>query len=296
MLFGVAMALLASLGWAVSSIIVKLLTERIDTLSINTLRLWIGTVLLIAFIVLSGKSSAVFDVPLQSLTYVIISGILAMAIGDTIYIRSLSMLDASVAFPIAQCAFVVMAGVVAILWLDEPYTWMTVVGAIFVMSGIYLIATGGGKAGTAGLGTVSKTGVAVTLFAAAIWTSSTVTLKIGSEDLDAFVVATIRITVSAAVLTLLSLLRHRRRTLPLKEYGLKTLLLVAAAGTLSYGVAAVSFVLAIQTIGAGKTVLLTSTSPLFVLPFSILFLKERPSRATIVGIATSVVGVYLVVV
>jgi drug/metabolite transporter (DMT)-like permease len=295
MLVGVAMALLASLAWAVSSIIVKLLTERVDTLSINTLRLWIGTLLLITFIVLSGKSSAVFDVPLQSLIYVVISGILAMAIGDTIYIRSLSMLDASVAFPVAQCAFVVMAGTVAILWLDEPYTWITVVGAILVMSGIYLIATGGGKAGTAGFGAVSKTGVAVTLFAAAIWTCSTVTLKIGSEELDAFVVAAIRITVSAAVLTLLSLLRRRRTTLPLKEYGLKTLLLVAAAGTLSYGVAAVSFVLAIQMIGAGKTVLLTSTSPLFVLPFSILFLKERPSRATLVGIATSVVGVYLVV-
>ena len=141
MLIGVAMALLASLGWAVSSILIKHLAGKIDTLSINTIRLWIGSSMLLSFIVVSGRSADLFDIPMHSLGYVLASGILAMAIGDTLYIKSLALLDASIAFPIAQCAFVVTAGLAAILWLDEPYTWITLAGAILVLAGIYLIVS-----------------------------------------------------------------------------------------------------------------------------------------------------------
>ena len=61
MLIGVAMALLASLGWAVSSILIKHLAGKIDTLSINTIRLWIGSSMLLSFIVVSGRSADLFE-------------------------------------------------------------------------------------------------------------------------------------------------------------------------------------------------------------------------------------------
>ncbi len=238
-----------------------------------------------------------FDVPPRSLGYVIASGILAMAVGDTIYIRSLALLDASIAFPIVQCAFVVMAGVAAIVWLDEPYTWITVIGAVLVMWGIYLMAaTQDGSPDKRGTKTVSRAGLIVTLSAAAIWTASTITLKIGAEGLDAFVVATIRICMATLVLTLLAMARRRKGTLQFRQYGRNNLLLVAAAGVMTYAVAAVAYVLAIQMIGAGKTVLLTASSPLFALPLAILFLKERPTRSAITGMIVSICGVCLVVV
>jgi drug/metabolite transporter (DMT)-like permease len=296
MLIGVAMALLASLGWAVSSILIKHLAGKIDTLSINTIRLWIGSSMLLSFIVVSGRSADLFDIPMHSLGYVLASGILAMAIGDTLYIKSLALLDASIAFPIAQCAFVVTAGLAAILWLDEPYTWITLAGAILVLAGIYLIASEeNGDAKSRGFQTISRAGVIVTLGAAFIWTASTIALKIGAEGIDAFVVAAIRISIATLVLTVLALLRRNKGTLQFRQYGVRNLLLVAAAGITTYVVASVAYVLAIQMIGAGKTVLLTASSPLFALPFAILFLKERPTRSTIAGVVVSVCGVYLVV-
>jgi drug/metabolite transporter (DMT)-like permease len=293
-LFGVGMALLASLGWAGSSIILKLLTTRVDTVSINNLRLWTGTWLLIIFVVLSGRYTALFDFEVSSLGYVVASGILAMAIGDTIYIRSLAMLDASIAFPIAQSAFVLFSGLAAVMWLDEPYTWLTGIGAVLIIAGIYLIATGG-MTRPVGLRRLSLTGVSVTLIAAACWTGSAIAVKIGSEGIDAFVVAAIRITVSAIALTLLTALRRKKQAIKLTQYGASTLLLGATAGLLTYGVAGVAFVYAIQTIGAGKSVLLTSIAPLFALPFAVMFLKERPTRWTIAGVVISIIGVYFVV-
>lgn len=297
MLLGAGIALLTSLAWAVSSIILKSLTDRIDTLSINTIRMWVGSLLLLTIIIISGKHPAISDMPLQSLVYVMVSGILAMAIGDTIYIKSLALLDASIAFPISQCAFVVIASLAAILLLDEPYTWITGIGAVLVMGGIYLIASGqNGKAKAEGLRTINKKGVFTALLAALIWTASTVTLKIGAEGMDAFAVAAIRISISAVALTFIAVPRRKQGVLQLKRYGPRALGLIATTGVLTYGVAAVGYVSAIQMIGAGKTVLLTTSAPLFALPISIIFLNERPTRSTIAGIIISVAGVCLVVV
>ena len=50
MLFGVSMALVASLGWAVSSIILKLVSGALDSVSINVLRLWVGSGALLTLI------------------------------------------------------------------------------------------------------------------------------------------------------------------------------------------------------------------------------------------------------
>jgi len=296
MLLGAGIALLTSLSWALSSTILKSLTDTIDTLSLNTIRVWVGSILLITYIVVTGKYTSILDIPLQSLIYLIASGVLAMALGDTTYIKSLSMLDVSVAFPIAQCAFVLMAGLAAILWLNEPYSWNFVAGGVLIMFGIYLIASVGNKGVKAqNTRAISKKGVLVTLFAATLWATSTLTLKIGAEGLDPFVAAAIRIFIAAMVLTAISTPRRNKGLLHLRQYGAKSLLLVSAAGILTYGVAAVGYVSAIQMIGAAKTVLLTTSAPLFALPFSILFLNEKPTLSTIVGIIASVGGVILVV-
>jgi drug/metabolite transporter (DMT)-like permease len=294
-LTGVGMALLASLGWAGSSVILKFLTTKVDTVTINTLRLWTGTSLLLIFVIFSGRYTALFDFQARSLVYVATSGILAMAIGDTVYIKSLALLDASIAFPIAQCAFVLFSGFAAVIWFDEPYTWITLIGAALIIGGIYLIATGG-KTRPIDFQSLSLAGVSVTLIAAAFWAAAAIAVKIGSEDLDVFVVAAVRISVATVVLTLLTVLRRKTQAIRLAQYDARTLLLGATAGLLTYGIAGVAFVYAIQTIGAGKSVLLTSTAPLFALPLAILFLKERPTTWTFAGVVISIAGVYLVVI
>lgn len=297
MLLGAGVALLTSMAWAVSSIILKSLTAKIDSLSINTIRMMFGSVLLLAIVTLTGKTPDIAAIPPLPLAYVIASGILAMAIGDTIYIKSLSMLDASIAFPVSQCAFVVIASLAAILLLDEPYTWITAAGAVLVMFGIYLIASGQNintKADS--VAQISKLGIAIALLAAVVWTGSTIALKIGAAGIDPFVVAAIRISVSAMVLTGFALPRQKIGIRRLKSYGIKSLVLIMTAGLLTYGIAAVGYVSAIQMIGAGKTVLLTTSAPLFALPFSILILKEKPTRSTLIGTGASIVGVCLVVV
>ena len=55
------------------------------------------------------------------------------------------------------------------------------------------------------------------------------------------------------------------------------------------------FIYAIQTIGAGRNAVLAATAPMMAIPFSILWLGERPSRWTLLGTLLTTVGLAFVV-
>lgn len=295
MILGAGLAFLCALAWAGSSTILKLLTAKVDILSINMVRLWVGSLLILGFVALSGRGIEFVNSPPGPLVYVIGSGILAMAIGDTIYIKSLSLLDASIAFPLAQGSFPLMTVIAAVLFLNESFTWYNGLGSVLVVSGVYLIAAVGSNRLIDGQRKgISRKGVLLAFVAALTWTGSTVFLKIGVIGMDPFVAAGFRISASAIILSGIVLIKKHGSS-PLSQFDLKNTVLAASAGILTYGVAAVGYVAAIQLIGAGKTVLLTTTAPLFVLPFSLVILKEKPTSSTVTGIFICVAGICLVV-
>ncbi len=297
MLTGVLMALLASLGWAISSVIIKFLTDKIDTITINTIRLWVGVSVLLLILAASDELGSLYALSTESILYIISSGVLAMAIGDTIYIKSLSLLDASIAFPIAQCAFVLLTTIGAIMLLGESYSLLTFTGGGLILWGIYLITVGSSKTtGDSQRLIVNRKGVPVAIVAAAAWAVATLALKTGSVGGNAIAVSVIRTVSSALVLTLVALPRLLRPTPQTNQFSTRNILLVVAAGLSTYGLASVSYVLALQMIGAGKTAILITSSPLLALPFAIFFLKEKPTRKTLLGMMISTVGVVLVVI
>ncbi|MBS4021318.1 MAG: EamA family transporter [Dethiobacter sp.] len=51
---------------------------------------------------------------------------------------------------------------------------------------------------------------------------------------------------------------------------------------------------AMQLIGAGRTVLISASAPLFVMPFSVMVLKEKPTLYATIGVLVCVSGVVLV--
>lgn len=122
----------------------------------------------------------------------------------------------------------------------------------------------------------------------------TIALRLGATEIDAFIAAAIRVPIAAMALTGLRFSQKRREALQFKKYGLRNVGLVVAAGVLQYGVAAVGYVVAIQMLGAGRAVLIAAVAPIFVLPFSIFLLKEKPTIWAIGGVVLSVLGVILV--
>jgi drug/metabolite transporter (DMT)-like permease len=55
------------------------------------------------------------------------------------------------------------------------------------------------------------------------------------------------------------------------------------------------YVSTVKFVGAAVTSVIGSLSPLFALPISIIFLKERITRVAMIGVAVTIAGVILVV-
>ena len=294
-MMGAVYALTAALVWAGSSAILKSLTTRIDTLSLNMLRLSVASLLLLAVISLSGRGTEFINTPLMPLVYLIISGVIALAIGDTIFIKSLSYLNVSQALPIAQCSNPVFTMFLAASLLGESFTWVTGLGAFFVLLGIYLITSTRITPGTNSTPKrISGKGIILALIAGAAWSIAAVTLKLGVIDMDPLVAAAIRMSSATIVLLPFALSQRKRGALQLRKYGSRSLALALTSGLIDYGVGMVFFIIAIQLIGAGKTVVLAATSPLFLLPFSVFILKEKLTWLTLIGIFAGIAGICLV--
>jgi len=294
-MIGTICALTAALAWAGSSTIIKSITTKIDALSLSALRLCVTSLLLLAVIPLSGRITEFINTPLMPLAYVIISGIIGLAVGDTVFIKSLSYLDISRAFPIAQCAYPVFTMFLAVSLLGESFTWVTGLGAFFVLLGIYLITSTWKASGiNSAPRRISGKGIVLALIAGIGWAVATVTLKLGVIEMDPLVAGAIRISSAAIVVLSFALSQRKRGALQLRKYGSPSLALALTSGLISPGMGMVFFITAIQLLGAGKTAVLSATSPLFLLPFSVFILKERLTRLTLIGIFTGVTGICLV--
>ncbi|MBA7621665.1 hypothetical protein ES703_29031 [subsurface metagenome] len=294
-MIGSICALTCALLWAGSSTILKSLTTRIDALSLNTLRLCVASLLLLALIPLSGRGTEFIHTPLMPLVYLIISGVIALAIGDTMFIKSLSYLNVSQAFPIAQCAYPIFTMFFSVSLLGESFTWVTGLGTFFVLLGIYLITSTRKASGiNSASGRISRKGIVLALIAGTAWAIAAVTLKLGALDMNPLVAAAIRLPSATIVLLPFALSQRKRGALQLRKYGSRNLALALTSGLIDYGLGMVFFIIAIQLIGAGKTVVLAATSPLFLLPFSVFILKEKLIRLTLIGIFIGITGICLV--
>ena len=192
-MMGAVYALTAALSWAGSSTILKSLTTRIDALSLSVLRICTASLFLLVLVPLSGRGAEFISTPLMPLVYVIISGIISQAIGDTIYIKSLSYLNVSQAFPITQCSYPVFTMLLAILLLGESFTWVTGLGTFLVLLGIYLITSTRMTTDTNSTPRrIRGKGIVLAIIAGAVWAIAAVPLKLGIAKMDPLVAAAIR--------------------------------------------------------------------------------------------------------
>jgi drug/metabolite transporter (DMT)-like permease len=187
--------------------------------------------------------------------------------------------------------------VLAVLFLGEEMSWLVLLGAVLIVGGVSAVAGEANprRPNSDGDPSTRRRGVALVLGAAVAWSLAALWLSSGSQDLGALAAGGLRIP--SAGLFLLGLAFFRRRRLPIMTTGVRgrSLMTVSLAGILGTGLGGLLYIAAVQDAGAGKAAILSSTSPLFVLPMAVLFLAERVTPRLLAGPAVSIVGIWLVV-
>jgi DME family drug/metabolite transporter len=292
-LSGELIALLSALLWAIASVLMAIEARRLHVLPLNLIRCVVSATFFWVLLPFSGGLDALAHIPPSAWVWMVVSVLGLLVVGDTLYFRAMDLAGVSWALPVANIS-PLWAVLLAALVLGEPLTWNLVAGALLVVAGIILVGRTAGRpvVGNPTNKRTRRTGLLLALLVSVLWGIGQVALKPATAGMHPVVANSVRQPMGLLMLLGLNLLRgqwHDLRTLDKRSWAI-----ILVASFLGTGAGALFFIMAIQMIGAGRTAVLTSTVPLMAVPFSMLWLGERPTRWTLVGTLVTTVGIGLV--
>ncbi|MHA1943086.1 MAG: DMT family transporter [Candidatus Thorarchaeota archaeon] len=292
LLIGSAIGLIAALLWAISTNAYKSQSDEATPLAINSLKTWMSLAVMTVLVILPFRASPFF-IPFDAIFYLVASVTIGLVIGDIAYLTSQERIGVSYAFPIAA-TFPISTYIIAIFLVNEVVLWTRFIGIILAVFGIILISRA--QASTRNEEEESsdfdRVGFFLALFAALCWSLGSVLLQIGVADVDPIDANFVRMIFGAGIMAPLYLGSVRRGMQKPTRKATK-IVLVAAFFGMAWGTLLYTY--AVKLIGASVASVLGSISPLFALPISIIFLKEKFTAKSILGALLAVSGVVLVV-
>jgi DME family drug/metabolite transporter len=291
-LSGEIYALACALLWALSSALLKSQTHKIHVVFLGALRTIPALLIYWGIVLFTGRVGELLNLPVRSWAYLAGSTLIGLVVGDSIYFQSMKLIGLSRAMPLST-TYPFFTMLLSLLFLDERFGWTVIGGAVLIAGGGYLLALHRGKerlVESQAVRRINLTGVVLALCAALCWSISTVLLRVGLEKADTTLANVVRLSVLMVALFAMTLKLGKIERI--KAYGARSLGIVFLAGIVGTGLGTFTFLTAVQRAGAARTSILTATTPLFGVPFSLL-LKERPSSRTLVGTSLTMVGVWL---
>ena len=300
---GEAGALLAAALWSVSVTILAFQTRRIGALSVNAVRSLSAALFILLLIPFCGVLNDLRGISASTAFAVVGSGVLAIGLGDYLYLASLPRLGVSRAVPISNGLYPLLTLLIAALWLGEDVTRLVILGTGLVIVGVSLLVqertpavegdgNGSSARSTGATGGRGRMGLLLVILACVAWAASTVWLKEGIGDLDAVAAGAIRMITNALIL--LPVVALVGGTREIVGNGMRNNAALAIAGVLGIGIGSLFYIFAVQEVGAGRTAVLTSTQPLFALPLAVLFLREKITPKVVLGTALCILGIWFV--
>lgn len=291
---GEVAGLMTALSWAASSMLVKALTRYFAPIPLTALRLSVGALFVFLLLSASRQFGALGDLAPSAALGMVISTVIGIGVGDVLFAAGLKYLPFAVAFPVSSSVYLVGTFLVAMAFLGEPIGPYLAIGLPLTVLGIYLITSPNRQSRAMPTTPVLKwKGLGIVMLSASCWVLSVSVLKLSVGHSNPIAANAVRLPV-AAVLLLGLTSQVDPGSLRLRRYGRSVWSLMVAAGILGYGVGGLFFLTSVQTAGAARAALLSSVAPLFALPLSIVFLKERVTPAIMAGTVLTVAGIVLV--
>lgn len=235
---GVGAALAAAAIWALVIFLYKRYMESLDAAAVNFSRLIYVAVLL--------APTALFIKPAPGLWAAVVSGVVTLFVGDSLYFYAIHKVGGSVAAPLAY-TYIVIAQYFALLLGEKVSQWL-ILSSLLAVAGVSLLA-GGGDARP------SLLGLAAAAATALLWSLGMTAVKLAVlGSANPLVVAYLRAASAGVALGLY--LAAKRRLKVVKSP------LFAAASLMDLGVGSALFAFAVEKIGLALTTILVSASPL----------------------------------
>jgi len=297
-MIGELAALGAALCWTVSAVLYKEALLRTKPISANIVRCVCTSILLVAFLAIVGKIGALTELPVHGVVLAVISGIIGLGLGDTMYMLSLKWLGVARAVPIT-CTYPLFSLLLMVFLQGETVTLHVVLGAVMIVFGIWLLSRKEKKTGTSEpQKKFLVTGVASALATAIVWAVSITMIDMavslpetGSLD-HALAVNTLR--VSAVAVFLLATAPISDRKYSFLKMQRRTVFTLISGGIVALALGWFFLTYSFLHTSGSQAVPISSTTPLFATVSGIVFLHEQVTAKDLLGSIIIVVGIFLI--
>jgi drug/metabolite transporter (DMT)-like permease len=285
----------SAFSWACTTLMLRGLAARMDSFLANGLRNLVGLLVVVPLALLTQGWAGYAALTPRLLALFIGSVILGGVLGDSLYISALKRIGVARAFPVAN-TYPLFTFVFSILILGTQPTWQMLGGLVLVMAGVYFVVRPK-KHIAPRIEILDRRlllqGVAMAGATALLWGLNTIMLSIGLREVHSAVANSVRMPVVAFGSLLAALVRGKFPTI--RQIDRKSLILLVATGLWGAGLGSTLYVAGVAAVGPTRMATIGAASPLFAVPLAAIFLRERPTRYTLLGTLLTMAGVVLVI-
>jgi len=276
----------AALAWAANGLLVRA-HGALHAIVINALRCSLAAAFFLLLWPFVADRQAV---PLAAWMFLGLSLVVGLGIGDSIYFDAVRRIGVARAMSISM-AYPVLTALLAVVLLGESLSVVAVVGIALALGGVYLVARPSPEPEVVATrpGDYWR-GVLMACVAALGWTCSTLSLRPALELVDVPTASAIRMPLVGVLLWVTA---ARSGVLPSRAAFTPRALLAILGTAVVTVLATLLYLVSVALAGAGRAAVLTATSPLFAVPFSVVFLGEHGGWRLVIGAVCTVVGVAL---
>ena len=292
-----ALALLGVLSFASSNIVTRRAVVKVlDTSTGLLISLLVGTLLFTLILIGTGQIGIITRLSMQSYLWLSAAGIVHLIVGRGLFWKCVQTAGANIAMILTSVRPLV-AVILGISVLSEPFTWQLAVGVVLIVFGVIMAATNpemlrSGKSFYSG---ISRRALILGGGTGVAWGLTPIMIKLGLNDAGSSV-AGVFISYAAATCIFSFILWNRARKTSLTRMNRREVGLFSVAGLFST-IAQLLRYLALGMAPASVISPLMSTAPVLTLVVSFLFNRklETFNRNVIIGAVAVVIGAILVV-
>jgi len=292
---GEILALTCAAVWGVSVILFKR-SEAVSPLAMNLFKNTIGGLLLGATLFATGGTVAT-DRSLEDWVRIVASGVLGLAVSDTLFLEALKRLGAGM-IAILDCIYAPLVALLSVVLLGEKLGSSFVVGAALVVGGLLIATTTAEGLKSAASVTSKQLGdVLLGVAAIAVMAVAVVIVKPVVDRSELIEVTFTRVAIGAVAVGLSVLVFRKDRAEIFRVFVPQpTWRRLVPAAVLGTYVSMLLWLGGIKHTGAATASVLNQLSVLFTLVLARVWLKEPISRRKIAGGVASMAGAVIILV
>ncbi len=293
----VAFAFLGALGFGLNAVFTRRAVIRVLDATIGVLiTVPLSVVFYLLILIAMGQVGSIAAFSWQSYAWLSAAGIIHFIVGRMLNYNLVQLVGANITAILRQL-YLIVAVILGISVLGEPFSWQLVVGVLLIIIGLIVTTLNPQmlRSGRKLFSGIPSKAYLLGLGIGLSWGVSPIMMKLGLSGLNSPVAGAF-ISMAAAAIVVSTFLRNNDKRKALADMNKGTLGFFCLAGLLSATAGLMRFIALSFGLASVVTPIL-STSPIFILFFSYIFNRKLEvfGPTVIIGIITVVTGSILLI-